>query len=87
MLKQLDYPIREWLRTGIKSKYYRGISVVLAIVSITLVLLDYADIITLLRIPYQELDIAITLIFTFDYLMRLWLAKNNRNFFELEDVS
>ncbi|MCW6659928.1 potassium channel family protein [Aerococcaceae bacterium NML191292] len=74
MLKRLNYPGHEWLRTRIKSKYYRGMIVVLAIISITLVLLDYADIITLLRMPYRELDIAITVVFTFDYLIRLWLA-------------
>ncbi|MCW6677179.1 potassium channel family protein [Aerococcaceae bacterium NML180378] len=74
MLKRLNYPGREWLRIRIKSKYYRGMIVVLAIISITLVLLDYADIITLLRMPYRELDIAITVVFTFDYLIRLWLA-------------
>ncbi|MCW6682251.1 potassium channel family protein [Aerococcaceae bacterium NML160702] len=74
MLKRLNYPGREWLRTRIKSKYYRGLIVVLAIISITLVLLDYAGIIILLRMPYRELDISITLMFTFDYLIRLWLA-------------
>ncbi|ANZ57416.1 ion transporter [Fructilactobacillus lindneri] len=59
---------------------YNPIIIILAIVSITMAILDLNNIINLTKYPYYEIDISIWIIFIFDYFGGLILAQNKKLF-------
>lgn len=54
----------------------------LAVVSIALIILDYAHRINITTAPYSWYDNGILVIFTIDYFVRLTLAKDKKKFFK-----
>ncbi|WP_027107642.1 potassium channel family protein [Lacticigenium naphthae] len=61
-------------------KYYDPLIILLALLSISLVILDTTNYISLVLSPYKELDILILIIFAIDYFTRLLLSRNKLNF-------
>lgn len=59
---------------------YNGIIIILAIVSITMAILDLNNVIDLTKYPYYEIDMAIWIVFIFDYFGGLFLASNKKLF-------
>lgn len=59
---------------------YNGIIIILAIVSITMAILDMNNVIDLTKYPYYEIDMAIWIVFIFDYFGGLFLASNKKLF-------
>lgn len=59
---------------------YDVIMALLAVISIFLLILDYAKAIKISAFPYNLIDDSILAIFTLDYFARLVLAKNKWNF-------
>ena len=53
---------------------------VLAIISVVLIIMDYAHRIDITNTPFSYWDNGILLIFAIDYFTRLFLAKNKWNF-------
>jgi len=60
---------------------YQITMALLAIVSILLIVMDLSRAITITAYPYSLVDNLIWGIFTLDYLIRLWRAKNKKEFF------
>lgn len=60
--------------------YQIGIAA-LAVISILLLVLDYAHDLDILASPYRQIDNVIWLILTLDYAVRLGRAKNKKHFF------
>lgn len=54
----------------------------LAIISIVLIVLDYAHEINIISPPYSIIDNSILIIFTIDYFVRLFYAKDKKRFFK-----
>ena len=67
-----------------KSKFYIYdiFMALLAIVSILLLGLDYAHTININSMPYVAIDDAILIIFTIDYFVRFFCAKDKKKFFK-----
>lgn len=59
--------------------YQIGIAA-LAVISILLLVLDYAHDLDILASPYRQIDNVIWLILTLDYVVRLGRAKNKKYF-------
>ncbi|BDR57849.1 potassium channel family protein [Xylocopilactobacillus apicola] len=64
------------------SKLYTILMALLAIVSIVLVIMDYASLINIEISPYSYLDSGILIVFAIDYFARLLLSKNKWQFFK-----
>lgn len=54
----------------------------LAIISIILIILDYAHEINIISPPYSIIDNSILIIFAIDYFTRLFIAKDKKQFFK-----
>lgn len=63
-------------------KYYDPIIIVLAIISVSMVVLDSLSIFDMALSPYREIDIFILLLFTYDYVSRLIRADQKGYFFK-----
>ncbi|KRL39164.1 potassium channel family protein [Liquorilactobacillus uvarum] len=63
-------------------KTYDVIIAFLAVTSIVMVIMDYANAITLVSAPYSYIDNSILLLFTIDYFSRFALSKNKISFFK-----
>ncbi|MFT8556049.1 ion transporter [Liquorilactobacillus hordei] len=63
-------------------RLYDVLIALLAVISITMVIMDYANTISIDRYPYNYIDNAILLIFAIDYFVRLYLSKNKKLFFK-----
>lgn len=50
--------------------------------SISLVIMDFSNIINIKESPFKYIDNVILIIFTIDYLVRFYIAKNKFNFFK-----
>ncbi|MDD1406955.1 ion channel [Limosilactobacillus reuteri] len=61
---------------------YNLIMAVLAIISIVLIVLDYAHEINIISPPYSIIDNSILIIFAVDYFVRLFYAKDKKRFFK-----
>ncbi|MEE6651384.1 potassium channel family protein [Limosilactobacillus pontis] len=61
---------------------YNAVMAVLAVISITLIVLDYAKEIKITAMPYNAIDNGILIIFAIDYFSRLTLAKDKWEFFK-----
>ncbi|MEE6659044.1 potassium channel family protein [Limosilactobacillus pontis] len=61
---------------------YNAVMAVLAVISITLIVLDYAKEIKITAMPYNAIDNGILIIFAIDYFSRLTLAKDKWKFFK-----
>lgn len=64
-----------------KKKFYDFTIIILAIVSIILVILDFASLINISEQPFQTIDSLILIIFAYDYFSRLFKADNKKIFF------
>ncbi|MCC5896252.1 MAG: potassium channel family protein [Alkalibacterium sp.] len=62
-------------------KYYDPIIIVLAIISVSLVILDSLAIFDLALSPFREIDLLILLLFTYDYISRLIRSNQKGHFF------
>ncbi|GEA93354.1 ion transporter [Pediococcus damnosus] len=60
---------------------YNVVIAILALISIVFSILDFGNVISLLKLPYIFIDNGIILIFAFDYFGRFWISKNKGNFF------
>lgn len=65
-----------------KEYIYNIFMALLAIVSIVLIVLDYAKEISITAMPYSIIDNGILIIFAFDYFVRLASSKNKWDFFK-----
>ncbi|WP_421000539.1 ion transporter [Carnobacterium maltaromaticum] len=63
-------------------KIYNYSIVVLASISIILVILDFSNIINVTHQPFYFIDNSILIIFTIDYIIRLFKSENRINFFK-----
>lgn len=61
---------------------YNTVMAILAVISIVLIVLDYAKEIKITAMPYNVIDNGILIIFAVDYFSRLALAKNKWEFFK-----
>lgn len=61
---------------------YAWMMVVLALISILIIILDYAQVINIALFPYNLIDNGIWLIFVIDYFVRFLVAKNKKEFFQ-----
>lgn len=59
---------------------YNVVIAILALISIVFSILDFGNVISLLKLPYIFIDNGIILIFAFDYFGRFWISKNKGNF-------
>ncbi|MBB1080064.1 ion transporter [Limosilactobacillus sp. STM2_1] len=65
-----------------KKKIYESIMVILAVVSILLIILDYGSVINI-NVGYPALlNNIILVVFTVDYVIRFYLAKDKKKFFK-----
>ncbi|MGL5900677.1 MAG: ion transporter, partial [Lactobacillaceae bacterium] len=64
-----------------KKIYYPTI-LVLSIASIVLALLDISNVISINAYPYNYADKSILIFFWIDYLVRLFLSKDKKQFFK-----
>ncbi|MBL1226577.1 potassium channel family protein [Enterococcus sp. BWR-S5] len=64
-----------------KNKNYEFSIIVLSILSIFMVVLDFASVINLSEQPYLVVDTSILIIFAVDYIARLYLAEEKKKFF------
>lgn len=64
-----------------KEKFYDLSIIVLAIISIFLVVLDFASLINISNQPFRSIDSFILLVFVYDYFSRLFKAENKKEFF------
>ena len=67
---------------SMKKLVYEMIMAVLAVISIALIVLDYAHRINITAAPYLWYDNGILAMFTIDYFVRLALAKDKKKFFK-----
>lgn len=63
-------------------RYYNVIFAVLALISVAMVIADYAHLLDLDEAPYNHIDQTILIIFAVDYFTRLILAKDKWRFFK-----
>ena len=61
---------------------YEWLMSVMAIISILMIILDYADVININHAPYKVIDNLTWCLFTLDYFTRLLIAKNKKTFFQ-----
>lgn len=61
---------------------YNIFMALLAIISIVLIVLDYAHEINIISPPYSIIDNSILIIFAIDYFVRLFYAKDKKRFFK-----
>ncbi|USS85214.1 ion channel [Fructilactobacillus myrtifloralis] len=61
---------------------YNATIISLAIISLVLTLLNFADVISLVNEPYQAIDFIIWIAFIFDYVSGLLISKNKWTFFK-----
>lgn len=54
----------------------------LAVISVTMVIMDYANTISIDKYPYNYIDNTILIIFAVDYFVRLYLSKDKTLFFK-----
>ena len=64
-----------------KRLYFISITV-LALASIVLMFLELGGVISLTEAPFKQVDAAIILIFTVDYIARFCMAKERKKFFK-----
>ncbi len=65
------------------SLLYEWLMSILAIISILMIVLDYAKMISINKDPYMMVDNLILILFTIDYLIRLILSVNKSNLLNL----
>lgn len=65
-----------------KTIIYNIFMALLAIISIILIVLDYAHEINIISPPYSIIDNSILIIFAIDYFVRLFYAKDKKRFFK-----
>ncbi|MEH0999343.1 ion transporter [Limosilactobacillus reuteri] len=65
-----------------KTIIYNIFMALLAIISIVLIVLDYAHEINIISPPYSIIDNSILIIFAVDYFVRLFYAKDKKRFFK-----
>ncbi|MCH9393129.1 ion channel [Limosilactobacillus reuteri] len=65
-----------------KTIIYNIFMALLAIISIVLIVLDYAHEINIISPPYSIIDNSILIIFAIDYFVRLFYAKDKKRFFK-----
>lgn len=63
-------------------KLYNFLISILAILSIVIVILDLCNVISIIHQPFKTIDILILLIFTLDYAIRFFIAKDRKKFFK-----
>lgn len=63
-------------------KYYEIVITILAIISVSIVLLDYSGRISITKQPYSVVDNTILVIFAIDYFARFFRSKTKWNFFK-----
>lgn len=63
-------------------KLYNILISILAIASIVIVILDLCNVISIVQQPFNIIDTLILLIFTFDYAIRFFIAKDRKKFFK-----
>lgn len=61
---------------------YNIIITLLALFSVILVLLDFSEVLSLDKWPWEVIDNIILIIFTIDYFTRLFLSKDKKQFFK-----
>lgn len=64
------------------NRLYDVLIALLAVISVTMVIMDYANTISIDSYPYDYIDNAILIVFAIDYFVRLYLSKNKRLFFK-----
>ena len=70
------------MKRDLKTIIYNIFMALLAIISIVLIVLDYAHQINIISPPYSIIDNSILIIFTIDYFVRLFYAKDKKRFFK-----
>ncbi|MQB62228.1 ion transporter [Lactobacillus reuteri] len=70
------------MKRDLKTIIYNIFMALLAIISIVLIVLDYAHEINIISPPYSIIDNSILIIFTIDYFVRLFYAKDKKRFFK-----
>lgn len=63
-------------------KLYNILISILAITSIAIVILDICNVISIAQQPFKIIDILILLVFTIDYAIRFFIAKDRKRFFK-----
>ncbi|MFT9013121.1 potassium channel family protein [Liquorilactobacillus mali] len=63
-------------------RLYDVVISLLAVISVTMVIMDYSNTISIDSYPYNYIDGVILVIFTIDYFARLSLSKNKKQFFK-----
>lgn len=70
------------MKRDLKTIIYDIFMALLAIISIVLIVLDYAHEINIVSPPYSIIDNSILIIFAIDYFVRLFYAKDKKRFFK-----
>ncbi|MFR0533170.1 ion transporter [Limosilactobacillus reuteri] len=70
------------MKRDLKTIIYNIFIALLAIISIVLIVLDYAHEINIISPPYSIIDNSILIIFAVDYFVRLFYAKDKKRFFK-----
>lgn len=70
------------MKRDLKTIIYNIFMALLAIISIVLIVLDYAHKINIISPPYSIIDNSILIIFAVDYFVRLFYAKDKKRFFK-----
>lgn len=70
------------MKRDLKTIIYNIFMALLAIISIVLIVLDYAHEINIISPPYSIIDNSILIIFAVDYFVRLFYAKDKKRFFK-----
>lgn len=70
------------MKRNLKTIIYDIFMALLAIISIVLIVLDYAHEINIISPPYSIIDNSILIIFAVDYFVRLFYAKDKKRFFK-----
>ncbi|MCW3764131.1 ion channel [Weissella confusa] len=70
------------MKRNLKTIIYDISMALLAIISIILIVLDYAHEINIVSPPYSIIDNSILIVFAIDYFVRLFYAKDKKRFFK-----
>lgn len=70
------------MKRNLKTIIYDIFMALLAIISIVLIVLDYAHEINIISPPYSIIDNSILIVFAIDYFVRLFYAKDKKRFFK-----
>lgn len=70
------------MKRDLKTIIYNIFMALLAIISIVLIVLDYAHEINIISPPYSIIDNSILIVFAIDYFVRLFYAKDKKRFFK-----